>query len=109
MGNVVAFSDSTYLIQPELQNALRVATPNPFQKGTTIHFDLLQPAHVTVRVFSVRGTLVRTLADAAYPADRQSIDWNGLDEHGSTATTGVYFCDFRAGSLREVRRLALIR
>jgi subtilisin family serine protease len=109
MGNSAAFSDSVYLIQPLLQNALRVATPSPFKKSTTIHFDLLQPAHVIVRVFSVRGTLVRTLADAAYPAGRQSVDWNGRDEHGSTAATGVYFCEFRAGSLREVRRLALIR
>jgi len=93
----------------QLQNALRVAAPNPFQKGTTIHFDLLQSVHVTVRIFSVRGTLVRTLADASYPAGRQSVDWNGCDEHGSPAATGVYFCDFRAGSLREVRRLALVR
>ena len=109
MGNAAAFSDSAYLIQPALQNTLRVSVPNPFGKGTTIHFELLQPAHVTVRVFSVRGTLVRTLADAAYPMGRQSVDWNGRDAHGTTAAAGIYFCEFRAGSLREVRRLALIR
>ena len=109
MGNAAAFSDSTYLIQPQLQNALRVATPNPFQKGTTIHFDLLQPARVTVRVFSVRGALVRTLADAAYPAGRHSLDWNGSDEQGRPAASSIYFCEFRAGSEREVRRLVLTR
>jgi hypothetical protein len=109
MGNVSAFSDSSYLIQPELQNALHLAAPNPFQKGTAIHFDLLQPAHVTLRVFSIQGRLVRTLADAAYPAGRQTIDWNGRDERGFSAATGIYFCELRAGSLREVRRLALIR
>jgi subtilisin family serine protease len=109
MGDVAAFSDSSYLIQPELQNTLRVATPNPFGNGTTIHFELLKPAHVTVRVFSVRGTLVRTLADAAYPAGRQSVDWNGRDDHGRVASSSIYFCEFRAGSERVVRRLVLTR
>jgi len=84
-------------------------TPNPFQKGTTIHFDLLRPSHVTVRVFSVRGTLVRTLADAAYPAGRHSLDWNGSDDRGRPASSSIYFCEFRAGSEREVRRLVLTR
>ena len=109
MGNLVAFSDSSYSIGPELQDALRAPAPNPFRSVTAVHFDLLQPAHVTIRIYSVRGTLVRTLVDGAYPAGRQSLDWNGSDDRGRATSSGIYFCEFRAGPKREVRRLVLTR
>ena len=47
--------------------------------------------------------------DGAYPAGRQSLDWNGSDDRGRATSSGIYFCEFRAGSKREVRRLVLTR
>jgi hypothetical protein len=109
LGDVRAFSDGSYLILPELATVLRPATPNPFRGSTTVHFELLDPGRATVRVFSVRGTLVRTLADGSFPAGRQAVDWDGTDDRRAGVSAGIYFCEFRSGRTRNVQRITLLR
>ncbi len=109
MGDVRAFSNGFFLIQPELRTAFRVNAPNPSSGLTTMYFELLQPGHATLRVFSARGALVRTLVDAVYPAGRHSVDWDGKDQRGVAAASGIYYCDFRSGSVHQARKLVRIR
>jgi hypothetical protein len=109
MGDVAAFSDSFFMIQPELRTTLRVSAPNPFRGTTVLYFELLTPARASLRVYSARGTLVRTLADQVFPAGRHSLEWNGSDERGLRAGSGIYFCEFRTEATRAVRRLVRVQ
>ena len=108
MGDAAAFSDSFFLIQPEIRTALRVSAPNPFRGKTTIYFELLEQRHASVRVFSARGNLVRTLADKDFPPGRYALEWDGSDERGVKTSSGIYFCEFRSGSVRDTRRLVMV-
>jgi hypothetical protein len=108
MGDAAAFSDSFFLIQPEIRTALRVSAPNPFRGKTTIYFELLESHRASVRIFSASGALVRTLADKIFPPGRYSVEWNGSDEKGVRTGSGIYFCEFRSGPVRETRRLVQV-
>jgi hypothetical protein len=67
--------------------------PNPFNPETTIRFEL-SPADaagpVSLRVYDVRGQLVRTLAADNLAAGLVSVSWDGRDDAGRLASSGVY-------------------
>ena len=76
---------------PSFADALMQNRPNPFNPETVIPFSLASPGRVAVRVYDVRGRLVRTLLDAIKPAGVHAARWNGATESGARAATGIYF------------------
>ena len=83
--------------------------PNPFTGSTTLVFSLPAAADVTADVFDVRGAKVRTIARQGMPAGRQSITWDGRDEAGVPAASGVYFVTLRDGVSAARQRVLLVR
>ena len=83
--------------------------PNPAVTGTRIAFDLPAPRAVDVRVFDVRGALVRTLAMGGWPAGRHTLDWDGVSADGSRAAPGLYLVRVRLGSLERSQKLIKLR
>jgi YVTN family beta-propeller protein len=82
------------------------AAPNPFAARTHVRFDLAEPGRVTLKVFALDGSLVRTLADgASYPAGHHAVIWDGRDDAGRAAPAGVYFAHVHAGSHEGVQKL----
>jgi pullulanase len=67
--------------------------PNPFNPSTNIRF-ALSPADagqpVKLRVYDVRGKLVRTLVDGPLASGEHTVTWDGRDARGRTAASGVY-------------------
>jgi len=87
--------------------------PNPFSPpgrgifdnpGTQIRFGLPQESQVTIKVYTINGAEVRTLADARYPAGMHEITFNA-----ENLPSGTYFYVMQAGSVRLVRRLMLVK
>jgi len=90
--------------------ALRAGAPNPFSRSTVIGFDLPRPAAVWLRVYDVRGRLVRTIADGSeWPAGRHVAVWDASTLAGRNAAPGIYFYEMVAPGFRSVRRLVLVR
>lgn len=83
--------------------------PNPFNCGTTIAFDLPSPTRVRLRLFDVSGRLVRELSSMELGPGAHQLPWDGRDERGTSANSGVYTCVLEAGAVRQARRLVLIR
>jgi len=83
--------------------------PNPFGNATSIRFALPDASPVTVRVFNVEGRLVRTLVAQTMPAGRHAVDWNGRDDRGSRAASGIYFYRVEAGAQSAERKMVLLR
>ena len=73
------------------RTALHQNFPNPFNPTTVIRYELAGSAHVSLRVYDVRGALVRTLEDRNLPAGRYEVGWNGVDNRGSQVASGIYF------------------
>ena len=88
---------------------LRGNTQNPFNPATTIAFDLAEKAHVEMRVYDVRGRLVRQLLSAERDPGSHAIVWDGKTTSGLSAPSSVYFLHMQAGKVNTARRLILVR
>ena len=85
---------------------LEAAYPNPFNPSTTIEYSLHQPGQVDLRVYDLKGSVVRTLVSEHRDAGEYTVTWDGRNDQGSLVSSGVYFCRAdsgqRAGSLKLV-------
>ena len=63
-----------------------------------------------VRVFDTRGRLVRTLTSRrALTPGIHELRWDGLNEGGTPAATGIYYIRVLAGAEAAVSRAVLLR
>jgi hypothetical protein len=83
--------------------------PNPFNSATTITYEVATPVPVRLRLYSVGGQLVRTLVDGQPGVGVFQVEWDGRDNQGQAAGTGVYLCELRVGGRSDLRRLVLAR
>ena len=87
------------LIEPFLmpdETALLRNYPNPFNPETWIPYQLSKSSDVTFSIYSVNGTLVRTLslgyqAAGVYRHRSRAAYWDGRNAHGESVASGVYF------------------
>lgn len=94
---------------PALAARLLQNYPNPFNPCTAIRYELPADAHVSLRVYSVTGRLVRTLADGRQTRGRKSVDWDGCDTEGRAVASGVYWYTLTVGKQRMTRMMTLLR
>jgi hypothetical protein len=94
---------------PPARTALAGAYPNPFNPRTRIEFDLATEQPVRLEIFDIRGARVRTLVNAVLPAARHTAVWDGRDDAGGSAASGIYFARLVAGDFRDVRKLVLLK
>jgi hypothetical protein len=66
------------------------ARPNPFNPATTISFSIPQDRLATLTIYDVNGRLVRTLVDRSVSSGTHAVVWNGTDDSGRAAASGVY-------------------
>ena len=88
--------------------------PNPFNPETWIPYQLSTPADVTLTIYSVNGTLVRTLAlghqsAGMYQDKSRAAYWDGKNELGEPVASGVYFYTLRVSDEFTATRKMLIR
>lgn len=89
--------------------ALNQNVPNPFNPTTTISFSIPQGGHVSLDVLNVLGQRVRRLIDGDYPAGTHQITWDGLDNNGSPAATGIYFYRISSNDFTSTRKMLLVK
>jgi uncharacterized repeat protein (TIGR01451 family) len=70
--------------------------PNPFNPQTTISYSLPANSHVSLKIFSVTGQLVRTLYDGEKPVGRHVFLWDGMNDRGNNVGSGVYLYRLQA-------------
>ncbi len=83
--------------------------PNPFNPETIIRFDLPEAVEVQLVIFDLAGREVRRLVDKSMAVGYHHVLWDGKDNNGKHAPSGVYLYQLTAGDFREQRKLALVR
>ena len=84
--------------------------PNPFNPETWIPYQLATATDVSVSIYSVNGTLVRTLAlghqsAGVYQTKSQAAYWDGRNELGEQVASGVYFYTLTAGDFSATGKM----
>jgi hypothetical protein len=85
--------------------------PNPFNPMTEIHFSLpgdLNNSRVKLDIFNMLGQKVRTLVHEKKMAGSHIIEWDGKNDQGMPAASGVYIYRLQAGSMTATRKMILL-
>lgn len=83
--------------------------PNPFNPTTEIRFDLNAPVRVTLSVYNILGQEVIRLADREFPTGSHSVVWDGVDQNGQAAASGIYLYRIKAGEHSASRKMVLMK
>jgi hypothetical protein len=83
--------------------------PNPFNPTTMIKFGLHEDQAVSLTIYNVKGEKVRTLVNGELEAGYHSVLWNGRDDNGKTASSGVYFYKMKAGKYISTKKMILMK
>jgi hypothetical protein len=82
--------------------------PNPFNPATKISYTIKGAGHLTLKVYNVRGQLVKTLVDGNVTQDG-FVMWDGTNSEGGNVASGVYFYEARMGNDVQVNKMALVK
>ncbi|MEZ4653783.1 MAG: FlgD immunoglobulin-like domain containing protein [Candidatus Eisenbacteria bacterium] len=90
--------------------ALLGSTPNPAVSLAHIVFDLgPEGGAARLKVYDVRGRLLRAIQTPALSAGLHRITWDGRDESGRDMPSGIYLYSIEVGDWTATRKLQLLR
>jgi len=78
--------------------------PNPFDKQTTIRYQLPKAGVVQLNIYNIAGQLVKTFNEGYKPAGDHQINWDD-----NLLPNGIYFYRLQAGDLVSTKRLLIVR
>jgi hypothetical protein len=97
---------------------LRQNYPNPFNPSTTLPFDVMEHSYVQIEVYDLPGRLVKHLVSQDLTPASYTVAWDGTDNSGRIAASGVYYARMtatpypstrRTESFHATRKLMLVR
>ena len=88
--------------------------PNPFNPDTWIPYQLSERATVTVKIYDVSGSLVRTIGVGHKPVGyyltrERAVYWDGRNQTGEPVSSGVYFYTLITDDYTETRRMVIVK
>ncbi|MXY28475.1 T9SS type A sorting domain-containing protein, partial [Candidatus Poribacteria bacterium] len=94
------------------ESTLLANYPNPFNPETWIPYQLSESADVSVSIYSVNGSLIRTLvlghqAAGIYQSKSRAAYWDGRNEFGERVASGLYFYTLTAGDFTATRKMLI--
>jgi hypothetical protein len=83
--------------------------PNPFRPRTTIRYAVPEDGEVRLDVFDATGRRVRRLVDGWRRAGVHRTVWDGRDEDGGPAASGIYVYRMRGDGYERTGKMVLTR
>ncbi|MEW6751578.1 MAG: glycoside hydrolase family 9 protein [Candidatus Latescibacterota bacterium] len=83
--------------------------PNPFNGSTQISFSLERAGPLSLTVYDVLGQRVRTLLEGPGDPGLHRVAWDGRDEAGRPAASGLYVCRLATAGVVRTQRLMLLQ
>ncbi|MCK4427043.1 MAG: S8 family serine peptidase [candidate division Zixibacteria bacterium] len=109
--------------------------PNPFNPTTAIPFELrveskklrvprpsernekfftrrtqeTSSIYTSLKIYNIRGQLVKTIFEGSLPAGRYEVMWDGKDESGAEVSSGVYLYRLKTGPGTTTRKMILLK
>lgn len=100
-----AYSHST------LPQAMRLEQniPNPFNPETHISFAVPSAGPVRLDIYNALGQRIETLWNGPLAAGHYAMQWNGRDQQGRPAASGVYIYRLESANQTMAKRMVLVR
>ena len=96
------------------KTALLPNYPNPFNPETWIPYKLSEPTEVTITIYAVNGTKVRTLALGLMPAGiyqsrNRAAHWDGRNDVSEPVASDIYFYTLTADKFISTRKMLILK
>ncbi|MEW6042096.1 MAG: T9SS type A sorting domain-containing protein, partial [Elusimicrobiota bacterium] len=78
-------------------------------KKTTIWYNITQPGKVTIKIYTIDGTLVKTLLDEEKQADTDCIDWSGENIDNEVVASGIYYVHIQAPGFKDTKKICVVK
>lgn len=83
--------------------------PNPFNPEADIAYALGVSENVRIQIYNVSGQLIRTFDMGHQTAGNHTLHWDGRNENGDVAASGVYLYRIQAGPYQVTNRMVLLK
>ncbi|MBN2461760.1 MAG: S8 family serine peptidase [Candidatus Cloacimonetes bacterium] len=83
--------------------------PNPFNPETTISYFLPSSCAVELKIYNIKGQLVKTLIDDTVTAGNHTTVWCGDDNNQRKVPTGIYLYRLKTKDDVKIRKMTLIK
>ena len=88
--------------------------PNPFNPETWIPYDLAQDTNVTIKIYSLKGEIIRNLdlgflSAGTYRTKTQAAYWDGRNSDGEPVSSGVYFYTLQTPHMKSTRKMVIAK
>jgi len=90
--------------QPKISNY-----PNPFNPTTTIKFSLAKDAYTELNIYNISGQLVKSVIAENRLVGEQEVIWNGDNDTGSKAASGIYFYQIKSGNYQASGKMVMMK
>ncbi|MCF7919521.1 MAG: T9SS type A sorting domain-containing protein [Candidatus Cloacimonetes bacterium] len=83
--------------------------PNPFNPETTFSFSITETDEVELKVYNIKGELVKTVVSGNLAKGDYSYIWRGDDDQGRSVASGVYFYQLKNTRLSTTKKCVLMK
>jgi murein DD-endopeptidase MepM/ murein hydrolase activator NlpD len=87
--------------------------PNPFNPDTKIQYSIPADCKVELKIYNIKGQLVRTLIDEKKIKGKYAVIWDGKNYTGNSVSSGIYFyyleTQSQEGTSISTKKMILLR
>lgn len=117
LGEIVGIAGQEETMQFPRAFAISQNYPNPFNPSTSIVIEVPQSEgkgedegiRTQVRIYDMRGHLVKVLLDEPKKPGRYILNWDGRNSLGEKASSGLYLYHMKAGDFVSTRKMVLLK
>ncbi len=94
---------------PVKNKMLLTCYPNPFNARLCIEALLPYKENAVIEIVNVLGQRIRRIHNDLLSPKRHSFYWDGLNDNGESAASGIYFLRINTASFHETKKLLLLK
>ncbi len=91
------------------KTTLRSVYPNPFNPTATVSFYVKNTDRINIKVFNVKGQLIREISNEIYQPGFHKLTWNGKDRNGNDCASGIYFFRMETNTVNQMIKGVLMK
>lgn len=95
------------VLRIEWNNPFNPEASDPLDRYTEIYYKVTEQG-VTIRVYSINGELVRTLAENKTETE-DTIVWDGKNDKGRVVGSGVYLVNLKIGKFSKTVKVIVLK
>ena len=96
-------------LNPDKYSLDIVNYPNPFNSQTNFKYDVSIDAFVSLVIYDVKGSPIKTLVSEYQMSGPRIVPWNGTTDSGKIISSGVYLYRFNYGQRLQTKKMIFIK